>query len=193
MVALDGFGVPAESAAQAPQKLAAWLDALAAPPALSSYADLDAVADRLQRNNPRLARDKAEWLAGEWAEVRADGRAHLRADPRHKLPFPSVYRPEEVEAIWHAIVAPVLWVGASDSHIPRWLAPDGDGDAEVARRMAHVPHAERRVIADAGHMLHHDQPAATARAIEDFLGTVSPPPAPSATAGNSRVPRRRSA
>jgi pimeloyl-ACP methyl ester carboxylesterase len=175
VVALDAFGIPAEKAAQAPAKLTAWLDALAAPPSLSSYADLAAVADRLQRNNPRLPRDKADFLAGEWAEMHDDGRAYLRADPRHKLPFPIVYRMEEVEAIWSAIEAPVLWVGASDSNIPRWLAPDGDAEAEVARRMASVPLAERAMIADAGHMLHHDQPEATARVIEDFVTRIKVP------------------
>lgn len=175
VVALDAFGIPAEKAPQAPGKLTTWLDALATPPSLASYANLAAVADRLQRNNPRLGRDKADLLAGEWAEVREDGRAYLRADPRHKLPFPSVYRMEEVEAIWSAIEAPVLWVGASDSHIPRWLAPEGDGEAEMDRRMAQVPHAERMMIADAGHMLHHDQPQATARAIEEFIARITVP------------------
>lgn len=172
VVALDGFGIPAEGPERAPMKLAAWLDALATPPSLASYADLAAVADRLQRNNPRLARDKAVLLAGEWAELRADGRAHLRADPRHKLPFPNVYRLEEIYATWAAITAPVLWVEAAESTVNHWLAPHGDVDAELARRRAHVPHVTQVRIADAGHMLHHDQPEAAAAAIETFLDGV---------------------
>jgi pimeloyl-ACP methyl ester carboxylesterase len=172
VVALDGFGIPWEDASRAPQKLAAWLDALATPPTLSSYADLSAVADRLQRNNPRLPRDKALVLAGAWAAMHPDGRAYLRADPRHKLPFPAVYRMEEIIAIWQAVEAPVLWVGAAESTIPRWLAPEGDPEAEIARRIGHVKHSERVTIADAGHMLHHDQPVATAQAIEAFLARV---------------------
>ncbi len=172
VVALDGFGLPREEAAKAPAKMAAWLDSLAHPPTLAPYESLDAVAARLMRNNPRLAPDKAAFLAGEWAEALPDGGARLRADPRHKMPFPSVYRMEEVEALWAAIEAPVLWVAAADSFIPRWLAGSGEGESdagdEVARRCATVPGATLVTVADAGHMLHHDQPREVARIVEQF-------------------------
>ena len=170
VVSLDGFGIPEEASDVAPTKFAAWLDALEDPPALAPYRSLAAVADRLQKNNRRLARDKAEFLASQWGEPLADGTARLRADPRHKLPFPNVYRLEEHFAIWQRIAAPALWVVADDSDIPRWLARGGDPMAEIERRMAHVPGARLVTIADAGHMLHHDQPEAVARALETFLG-----------------------
>jgi len=175
LVALDGFGIPAESAEQAPDKLAAWLDALADPPGLASYADFDAVARRLTRNDPRLAADRAAFLARQWATEDNEGRVRLTADPRHKLPFPIVYRLEEVFAVWGRIRARVLWVAAEDSHIPRWLDRHPEGEAAtdslagVRRRMARVPGASLVAIADAGHMLHHDQPQAVAAAIERFL------------------------
>ncbi len=175
LVALDGFGIPAESAEQAPDKLAAWLDALADPPSLASYADFDAVARRLTRNDPRLAADRAAFLARQWAKADDQGRVRLTADPRHKLPFPTVYRLEEVFAVWGRIRARVLWVAGEDSHIPRWLDRHPEGEAAtdslagVRRRMARVPGATLVTIADAGHMLHHDQPQAVATAIERFL------------------------
>jgi pimeloyl-ACP methyl ester carboxylesterase len=175
LVALDGFGIPAETAQQAPDKLAAWLDALADPPTLAPYADFDAVARRLSRNDPRLAPDRAAFLARQWAVDDGHGRVRLTADPRHKLPFPTVYRLEEVFAIWERIRARVLWVAAEDSHIPRWLDRHPEGEAAtdslagVRRRMARVPGASLATIADAGHMLHHDQPEAVAAAIEGFL------------------------
>jgi pimeloyl-ACP methyl ester carboxylesterase len=80
-----------------------------------------------------------------------------------------VYRLEEAYAIWQRIAVPALWVAADDSSIPRWLAGGGDPNAEIARRMAHVPGARLVTIADAGHMLHHDQPQAVARELESFL------------------------
>jgi len=169
VVSLDGFGIPAEGPDAAPAKFTAWLDALEKPPVLTPYRSLAAVADRLQKNNRRLARDKAEYLASHWGEALPDGSARLRADPRHKLPFPNVYRLEEVFAIWQRITAPALWVVADDSDIPRWLAGGGDPAAEIQRRMAHVPGARLVTIKDAGHMLHHDQPEAVARALETFL------------------------
>ena len=169
VVSLDGFGIPAEGTDVAPKKFTAWLDALEAPPALATYRSLASVADRLQKNNARLPRGHAEFLASHWGEALPDGTARLRADPRHKLPFPNVYRIEEVYAIWQRIAAPALWVAADDSDIPRWLAGGGDPAAEIARRMAHVPGARLVTIADAGHMLHHDQPEAVAHALETFL------------------------
>lgn len=177
VIALDGFGIPAEDPAVAPAKMAAWLDALAQPPMLAPYPDLAAVASRLQKNNPQLARDQAEFLAGEWAQALPDGSVRLRADPRHKLPFPTVYRMEEIEAVWRGIEVPVLWVEAAESHISKWLAggadnPDADADAEIARRMRNVPQATRVTVADAGHMLHHDQPQAVAAIVEKFVGDV---------------------
>jgi len=175
LVALDGFGIPAESAEQAPDKLAAWLDALADPPGFASYADFDAVARRLTRNDPRLPADRAAFLARQWAVEDGEGRVRLTADPRHKLPFPIVYRLEEVFAVWGRIRARALWVAAEDSHIPRWLDRHPEGEAAtdslagVRRRMARVPGATLLTIADAGHMLHHDQPQAVAAALERFL------------------------
>ncbi|MGH8850902.1 MAG: alpha/beta fold hydrolase [Casimicrobiaceae bacterium] len=166
LVSLEGFGVPAESAELAPDKMAKWLDALRDPPSFAPYANLAAVADRLQKNNPRMARDKAEFLAQHWAETLPDGSARLLSDPRHKLPFPTVYRMEEARAAWRRASAPVLWVVAADSFVPRWLGEDAAG---LGRRVATFRDGRLATIADAGHMLHHDQPARVAAAIEPFL------------------------
>ena len=154
----------------------AWLDALQRLPSFTPYASFEAVAARLMKNDPRLSPDKAAFLARHWAAGHADGTVRLTSDPRHKLPFPTVYRLEETFAIWRCIRARTLWVAAEDSHIPRWLNahPEGEGATDsmagVRKRMAHVPGATLAVVPDAGHMLHHDQPQAVARAIEGFLG-----------------------
>ena len=175
VVSLEGFGIPFEQPEVAPRKMTRWLDALRAPEGFRPYADMERVADRLQKTNPRLTRDKALFLASHWAHVRPDGRVELRSDPRHKLPFPTVYRMEEVLAVWRAITAPVLWVAAAQSHIPRWLDahPEGEMGTDdlggVRRRMAAVPNARLARVDDAGHMLHHDQPQAVARIVEPFL------------------------
>ena len=175
VVSLDGFGIPAEAAQLAPKKFARWLDVLADLPEFKPYSNLGAVADRLQNNNHRLLREQALFLAEHWAEVLPNGEARLTSDPRHKLPFPSVHRMEEIYAIWRSITAPVLWVAASESDIPKWLGdhPEGEAAADnlagVRRRLTHVPGGRLTTVADAGHMLHHDQPVAVAAAIESFV------------------------
>jgi pimeloyl-ACP methyl ester carboxylesterase len=177
VVSLEGFGIPAETPDAAPDKYARWLDALKDPPTFRPYANLAAVADQLQKNNPRLARDRAEFLAAHWAESEPDGSARLASDPRHKLPFPIVYRMEEVFAIWQRISAPVLWVAATESFIPKWLGghPEGEGATDslagVRTRLERVPHGRLVTIDKAGHMLHLDRPDAVAAAIEPFVAS----------------------
>ncbi len=175
LVSLEGFGIPAEEPEVAPKKIAAWLDALAARQEFAPYSGFDAVADRLQKNNSRLSRDKAMFLATHWAALAPDGTARLTSDPRHKLPFPTAYRLPEVFAVWRNIAASVLWVAAAESSIPAWLDQHPEGEAGtdslagIRRRLAHIPTGRLITIPDAGHMLHHDQPAAVAAAIESFL------------------------
>jgi len=175
VISLDAFGVRAEEPSAAPEKYAKWLDALGDPKDFADYASFDAVAERLRKNSRRLTKDQADFLAQHWAEALPDGRIRLSSDPRHKLPFPTIYRIEETYAVWRNITAPTLWVAAADSNIPKWLNdhPEGEGAtdtfAAVKRRFAHIPNGRMVTIPDAGHMLHHDQPAAVAAAIEAFL------------------------
>jgi pimeloyl-ACP methyl ester carboxylesterase len=43
-------------------------------------------------------------------------------------------------------------------------------EQELAERRAAFKDLRQVTVADAGHMLHHDQPGRVARLIEDFLG-----------------------
>lgn len=176
LTSLDGFGIPNASASKAPVAYRKWLDAIKESPRLSTYESASQVADRLQKNNPRLPRERAEWLATQWAERRDDGRWHIRADPAHKLPFPSVYRLEESIAIWNEVTAPTLWVGASESEAKQWngyaddtrVPPIREGHAigTFASRLAAFRNIEFTVVQGAGHMLHHDAPEAVAALVE---------------------------
>lgn len=168
LVNLEGFGLPRTDPAQAPDHLARWLDALQQPQALASYATLDDVAQRLRKNNPRLPAQRAAWLAAHWAEQRADGRWHILGDPAHKRISALPYRLDEALAAWRRIAAPVLWVEGDETDLSGWWGdryPRSDFDA----RLAEVPQVQRQLLSPAGHMLHHDQPAALARVLRDFL------------------------
>ena len=179
LVSLDGFGVPAASAAKAAERYGKWLDAVKAGEQLSSYESSEKVADRLQKNNARLTRARALWLAEQWAELHDDGRWHLRADPAHKLPFPTVYRLDEAISIWSHATAPTLWLGASESDAKKWngysdtttvpTAKEGHPPGSFDSRLAAFQNIQFEVIQGAGHMLHHDQPEAVAARVEAHL------------------------
>ncbi|MBB4842181.1 pimeloyl-ACP methyl ester carboxylesterase [Paucibacter oligotrophus] len=173
LINLEGFGLPDAAPEQAPERLIAWLDELKAPPQLKPYDSLQAVAQRLIKTNPRLTPDKAGWLAPHWSHqvTRPDGGLEwqILADPAHKQSNPVLYRRAEVLACWARIAAPTLWVEGRDTAVLRWFG-DRYPRADFEERIARVPQLRREVLAQAGHMLHHDQPEALARILEDFLG-----------------------
>jgi pimeloyl-ACP methyl ester carboxylesterase len=51
----------------------------------------------------------------------------------------------------------------------RWMGPKEGARAEVDRRLAQIANVTPKMMPDAGHMLHHDQPELLARMIEEFL------------------------
>jgi len=51
----------------------------------------------------------------------------------------------------------------------RWMGAKEQARAEVDRRMGYLKQVTARMVPQAGHMLHHDQPELLARMIEDFL------------------------
>ncbi len=168
LVNLEGFGLPASRPQQAPKRLLQWLDELKAPAMLRPYASADEVAARLIKTNPRLAPDKAAWLATRWAAPDAQGQWHLLADAAHKHVNPALYQAAEVIETWARIAAPLLWVEGADTDVKKWWG-ERYPRAEFEARLARVPKVERETLADCGHMLHHDQPAALAARLQQFL------------------------
>ncbi|CAN5388186.1 alpha/beta hydrolase [soil metagenome] len=169
LINLEGFGMPATRPEQAHGRYVKWLDELRVAPSLKSYANAAEVAARLQKTNPRLTDKRAEFLAAHWSKQNAEGRWEILGDPVHKHSSPILYRVEEVMACWRAITAPVLWVEADDTDVWRWLGAKESARIEIDRRIACIPNVRTEMIADAGHMLHHDQPEVLTKMIEEFL------------------------
>lgn len=168
LVNMEGYGVPDARAAQAPKRLAQWLDELKQPPRLRSYDSLAGVARQLVKTNPRLDPARAEWLAARWSRVGDDGRRHILGDAAHKIVNPVLTRTEDVLATWGAIAAPLLWVEGDGKDFEGWYGGRYTR-AQFEQRLAAVPQVQRLRLQPSGHMLHHDQPEALARALEAFL------------------------
>lgn len=165
LVNLEGFGLKPTRAEEAPKRYARWLDELGERPRLRSYRSFDELAERLRQGNKRLSKEKAAFLARHWGRE-ADEGVVLRGDPAHKIVNPVLWRYEEVRACWQQVSAPVLWVDAAQSDT---LERMGLTKEDHERRRAAFRHLRYETVADAGHMLHHDQPEAVARLIEEFL------------------------
>lgn len=172
LINLEGFGMPATRPEQAPKRYARWMDELKSlhrgELALKSYDDAEGVARRLMKTNPRLTEDKARWLARHWARPNAQGRWEILGDAAHKIVSAQLYRVDEVLEIYKRIAAPTLSVTAQDDSLTQWW--NGTYTlTQYRERIQSIMRLEEATVADASHMLHHDQPQALARLIEDFL------------------------
>lgn len=165
-VNLEGFGMPATKPEQAPRRYARWMEELRVLPKLRPYPSFEALADRLQQNNARLTRERAEFLARHWGRDADEGGVVLRSDPAHKLVNATLYRVDEARACWERVTAPVLWVDAAESET---LERMGLSAEEHAARRGAFRNLRYVTVQGAGHMLHHDQPERAARLIEEFL------------------------
>jgi len=165
VVCIEGFGLARTHPEQAPARYREWLGQLREPPAFARFPSLEAFTHLLVRRNPRLAPERAAFIAAAWTARQPDGSVVVRADPAHKRVNAVLYRREEAEAVWREVIAPVLYVVAEQSDFLPRLGEDGrpENMARVIRRL------EPCVISDAGHMVHHERPEFLARAIEAFL------------------------
>jgi pimeloyl-ACP methyl ester carboxylesterase len=168
VVSIEGFGLPRTRPEQAPERYRAWLDQLRETPAFARFPSYSAFAQYLRKRSPYLRPDRAEFIARAWADEAAEGGIRMRADPRHKRVNPILYRREEAEACWREIRAPLLFVAAAESDHTRRYA----GDATLDAMRALVPRFTLVTVADAGHMVHHEQPEALGAAIEEFIASI---------------------
>jgi pimeloyl-ACP methyl ester carboxylesterase len=166
LVTLEGFGLASTTPDQAPARYREWLDELQQGSEFSTYDSFEQFARVLARRNPRTGADQLDFIARSWARQRGDGRIELRADARHKRVNPVLYQRDQVDACWKQIKAPVLFVTGEKSEVARRMAAD---TASAERPRTLLRDVTTACIADAGHMMHHERPAAVAELIEDFL------------------------
>lgn len=159
-VNIEGFGLKDSAPGEAPKRYRAWIERQLEGSRFSEYADLHALASRISRRYPAMRDSEALFVAGEWAVAGDDGMVRVRADPRHKLPNPVLYRRAEAAACCRAVTAEMLLILGSDSGF-------ADDFGVAAAEM--FPGCRTAVIEGAGHMLHFEAPRALAGAIEDFL------------------------
>lgn len=163
-VNVEGFGLPESDPQNTPAHYRRWIERGRQREAYATYADFEELAARIVKRNPRMGRDRALFVARLWAEQLDDGTVALRVDPAHRLPNAVQYRRAEARACWESITAPVLVVkGAESDFYSRAMERAGPDEIEVFAT------AQAVEIADAGHMVHFEQPAALAAAVEAFL------------------------
>ena len=163
-VNVEGFGLAERDPAGAPDNYRRWLEQSRSMPVFAEYSRFEELVPRILHRSPRMGRDKAMYVAQQWASRDEDGRVRLKADPAHKLPNAVLYRRAEAEACWERVEAPVLLIVGADTQFDvarEWLAAPSSA--------LPFPNAEVLSIEGAAHMVHFEQPEALAAAIEGFI------------------------
>ena len=157
LVNIEGFGLSDSNPEDAPERYRQWIEAGRSRPAYSSYASLEELASKIMRRSPQLSEERALFVADKWAEASSDGVIRIKADRAHKLPNAVLYRRQEAVACWKSVTAPVLIVVGANT--------------DLGSETTDLPfnRSEAVTIADAGHRVHFEQPAALAEALEAFL------------------------
>jgi pimeloyl-ACP methyl ester carboxylesterase len=136
--------------------------------------DVEFAASRLIANNPRIAPERARWLAEHGTERATDGRWYWKFDQRVGQVWLGS-DPERNRANWRAVACPTLVVtaGLADEYwrsqmpIPNW---DGRfSQADLADRLACFRDVRHAHIDSAGHMVHFDAPEALVTLVTSFL------------------------
>ena len=166
LVCLEGFGMRRTVAEDAPGRYARWLREMKQGTRFRDYDSFEDLARKLRDNNARLTPERALFLARHWGAQGPSGGVALLGDPAHKLVNPVLYRLDEMQACWRNVTAPTLWIQGGDSEF-QTMAKMSDED--YAERRACFRDITERVVEDAGHMMHHDQPGRLAQLLEDFI------------------------
>lgn len=161
LVLVEGLGPPAAPEPEPPDRIAQWIrevtERRARPP--RPMPTRGAARDRLRESNPRLTPELATLLA-EHGTRPVDGGFVWSFDPLHRTRSPASFSAAVFRTFLRRIACPALLVDAAESPFAQFIDDDRAGDLRRARAVT---------VADAGHMVHQDQPDALAEAVAAFL------------------------
>ena len=136
-----------------------FLKALAEPPSHRVLDSVQAAAERMRRFNPKLSAQLALSLADRITRP-VEGGVTWTWDPLHRSPSPVPFDPALFGRWLDAIASPTLYIEGEQS---QFKPPDTDA------RLERISGVQRQTIPNAGHLVHHDAPAALAAAISGWL------------------------
>ncbi|HZU73806.1 MAG TPA: alpha/beta hydrolase [Acidimicrobiales bacterium] len=170
VVNLDGLGPPEgdfggfDLAEGCANSLAAIERVLFSAPRL--YPSLEDMVERRRRVNTRLPEDWVRHLVRHGAR-QVEGGFAWKTDPMFNVGLPDDFGPEYLEAENSMISCPLLVLTGSEPDTWSELTPE-----QVERRLAPLRTARHRVVAEAGHYVHIEQPESVLDAIAGFVAEV---------------------
>lgn len=167
LVNIDGFGPPADDPNQVTDmvELTRYLNyrrRLAQRPDWKPYPSLEDLVRRRREQNPRLSEAWLRYFL-YWGARRSPDGWRWKADPQMAAGA-GPWQPAWIGPGFATLPMPLLAIIGSEADTWGPLP-----EAVLAERLRHAPRLERATVAGAGHFVHVEQPAATARLIMDFF------------------------
>ena len=163
LAVLDGAFNPRASTLPIEQQFVRWVAELnrtsAAVP--RRYRTIEEAAARMRERNVRLTPELAMHLARHAVRQNADGTFIWKYDPTQRVNPPYKLTVEDLIALRQRIACPTLLLRAGDSTAP---------DPAANGILGNFRHAEQKVIAGAGHWVHHDKLDVVVAELRAFLG-----------------------
>jgi pimeloyl-ACP methyl ester carboxylesterase len=163
LVLIEGIGPIGMEFAEAPSRMAKWIGEIhdRGRNHFRSYTSVEAGAQQLQFTNPRLENAFALELARAGMKQIDSGKWVWKFDPLHRTVAPQPFYTAQALEFFQRIQCPVLIVDGRESRQTR--------RTDKQQRYDAIAHRQFVTIADAGHMVHHDQPGELAKTVANFL------------------------
>ncbi len=129
---------------------------------------------RLRKNNPKLSMELAQLIIEHGVTTHSQGGVSWSFDPAVQMVW-HTFSHEETEELWSWIECPVLIVTGEHgldywSNMRETLKNEQEFyELTLKKRQQLFKDAQHRVIKDAGHMLHYDQPEPLNALLREFL------------------------
>ena len=168
VLSLEALGLPNTEPSDAPAKYRQWMREILSQEPAKIYPTLDALHYSIHKGNPSLSPDMVMQLAQLWGKpVGDDGAMMLKHDHSHRYANPVRYNHDDTIACWQAITARVGLVMADASSFYQRFAKFGRLDEAIS--ILRIGEADNFIVQDSAHMLHIEQPQATADCIRAFF------------------------
>lgn len=168
VLSLEGLGMNPTSSIDAPAKYRNWMNEILSGEASKIYPNVESLKRSIHKGNPTLANEMIEALVEHWGEpIDENGAYRLKHDHQHRFTNPVRYNFDEVLQIWSNITARVGVVMAEQSRLYSHF--EKIGRIAQAKDVLNINDEDYFVLPDSAHMLHLEQPQATAECVKRFF------------------------
>jgi len=168
VLSLDALGMSQTQSGDALERYRRWMREILSGEPSKVYPDEAALRHSIAKGNPSLNDEIVSELVVLWGKpFGEDGAMQLKHDHAHRYANPVRYDFDEVVAVWQAVTAKVGMVLAKDSSVYARFV--NQGRVEQAKKILKIKDEHHYMIENSGHMLHLEQPQATAEAIDLFF------------------------